>query len=363
MSPEIKKIGIHPLDVSQIEWTSYASNTRIERGTYPVLAYEIEVNVAAPFPATAKDSLDRQPPSLAVDGNPEYPSTWITTISALPIWLKVDLRESRTVGKVIIIARVEDNVSYGPERLSILVSEDDINYDEVAVCEGCGDGRTEIELPTTPTARYVQVVIEEGKQGNNIQINEVEFLDDDGAKIVSYVKRDAVTLAGLAELTLLYDDFDLADAGVKREENLAIFSWNEGMREWTMAGGKVDTVNDWVTVNLNHLSTFAIFEATTPKAEVRWNYNPFSPNGDGIADTTTISINFDEEAGEQARVEIFDHTGKLVRALVHEEMQTGNVSIVWDGRDENGDMVDIGPYIYQVRVGNEVRNGVLIVAR
>jgi gliding motility-associated-like protein len=153
------------------------------------------------------------------------------------------------------------------------------------------------------------------------------------------------------------------EAGIKREENLAIFNWNEGMQEWTMAGGKLELANDWITVNLNHLSTFAIFEAAGAMAEVRWSYNPFSPNGDGIADTTTISINFGEESGIQARVEIFDYIGKLVRTLVHEEMQTGNISIVWDGRDENGDMVGIGPYIYQVRIGNEVRNGVLVVAR
>lgn len=363
LSPEIKKIGIHPLDVNEIDWTSYANNLRIERDTSPVMAYEVQVSVATPFPATAKDSLDRQPPGLAVDGNPEYPSTWMTTVSALPVWFKVDLRESRSVGKVVIRARVEDDVSYGPKRATVLVSDDDVNYLEVGMCDECGNDTTEIELPTTPVARYVQILIEEGRQGNNIQINEIELFDDEGARIVSYVKRNSAILARPAELTLLYDDTDLVNAGVKRVENLAIFSWNEGMREWTMAGGKVDLVNGWVAVNLNYLSTFAIFEATAPMIEVRWNFNPFSPNGDGIADTTTISINMAGEAEEQVRVEIFDHVGKLVRTLVHEDLQTGNISIVWDGRDENGDMVSIGPYIYQVRVGNEIRNGVLVVAR
>ena len=98
-------------------------------------------------------------------------------------------------------------------------------------------------------------------------------------------------------------------------------------------------------------------------AEVRWSYNPFSPNGDGIADTTTISINLNAEAQEQVKVEIFDYTNRLVRTLVHEESQSGNISIVWDGKDENGHGVSIGPYIYQVVIGKEVRNGVLVVAR
>ena len=365
LTSTIKKIGIQPLDMTEIGWMSYSGNMRIVRGTSPVLAYEVGVSAAIPFPATAKDSLERQPPGLAVDGNSNYPSTWITTLSALPIWLKIDLREPHTIGKVIIKSRVEDNTSYGPKKLSISVSESDIevDYKEAAVCDECNDSMTEIDLPTMPTGRYVRIDIQEGKQGNNIQINEVEFIDNEGAKIVSYVRLDSVTLARPAELTLFYDDSDLTAAGVGMERNLAIFSWNKGMNEWGMLGGKIDSANNWVSVNLNHFSTFALFEAVPSTAKVRWSYNPFSPNGDGIADTTTISINLGTEAGEQARVEIYDYTGKLVRTLLHEELQSGHVSIVWDGYDENGDPVSIGPYIYQVLMGKEVRNGILVVAR
>ena len=155
----------------------------------------------------------------------------------------------------------------------------------------------------------------------------------------------------------------LTDAGVQTEENLAIFGWNEGMQEWEILGGKADTVNNWVTVNLNHFSTFALFEAVPSEAEVRWSYNPFSPNGDGIADTTTISINLNGDAGGQVKVEIFDYTGKRVRTLMYEDSRSGYISLVWNGEDENGDRVSIGPYIYQVSIGKEIRNGVLIVAR
>jgi len=365
LGSEIKKISVHPMNIDEIGWMPYSDNMRIARGTSPVLAYEVELSAVIPFPATAKDSLDRQPPGLAVDGNPEYPSTWMTTLSALPIWFKIDLRERRTIGMVAITARVENDTSYGPEKLTISVSDSDneVDYREVAARDECNDKRTEIELPTMPTARYVRIDIEEGKQGNNIQINEVEFIDDEGAKIVSYLRLSSVALERPVELTLFYDDDDLNAAGVQKEENLAIFSWNDGMQEWGMVGGKVDSVNNWVAVNLNHFSTFALFEAVPSTAEVRWSYNPFSPNGDGIADTTTIFISLDAEAGERARVEIFDYTGKLIRTLLHEETQSGHISIVWDGNDENGGPVSIGPYIYQVVMGKEIRNGILVVAR
>jgi len=238
-----------------------------------------------------------------------------------------------------------------------------VDYDEAGVCDECNDKETEIVLSTTPTARYVQIVIEDGKQGNNIQINEVEFRDDEGAKIVSYVPMKSTILARPAELTILYDDSDLSAAGVRKEDNLAIFSWNESMQEWGMVGGEVDLLNNWLSVNLNYLSTFAIFEAVPLVDEVRWSYNPFSPNGDGIADMTTISISLNPESGNQTKVEIFDYNGRLVRTLVHEQTSSGRVSIAWDGKDENGDPVGIGLYIYQVVVGKEVRNGILAVAR
>lgn len=362
LESNIKKIGIRPLDVDQVEWRSYSENVRIAKNTLPVVVYEFEVSAETPFPATAKDSLERQPPSLAVDGKPEYPSTWMTTASALPIWLKVDLRERQSIGKVVIIARVENNISYGPEKLSVMISDDDITYNEAATCEECAD-EAEIQLLDAPEARYVQIVIEDGKQGNNIQINEVEFYDDEDQKILSYVKLSSVTLERMAELAVLYDDVDLTAAGVQMEKNLAIFGSNEDMREWEMLGGKVDTAKNLVTVNLNHLSRFALFEAVARVAEVRWSYNPFSPNGDGIADTTTISINLNGETEGQAKVEIFDLNGKLIRTLVHEESQSGHISIVWDGNDENGEQVSIGAYIYQVIIGKEIRNGVLVVAR
>ena len=48
---------------------------------------------------------------------------------------------------------------------------------------------------------------------------------------------------------------------------------------------------------------------------------------------------------------------------MQEDGQSGNISILWDGKDENGERVETGPYIYQVTVGKKVRNGMLIVAR
>ncbi|MGB9598011.1 MAG: discoidin domain-containing protein, partial [Candidatus Poribacteria bacterium] len=359
----LKKINIMPMDVSQIEWTTYANNKTIVKGTSPVVAYKFDMGLQTPFYATAKDSLERQLPNLAVDGNPKYPSTWITALSPLPVWIKIDLRSINSIGKIIITARVSGKISYAPKKLTVLVSNDDKIYDEVAIKDSFNDEITEIPLMTTPSARFVKLLIEEGKQGNNIQINEIEFRDPEGTKIVAYTQINSTVLSRTAKLTLYYDEKDLISANIKSEKNLAIFGWNEKLQEWQFVGGKTDMVKNCITVNLNYLSTFAIFESYPQTIAIKWNYNPFSPNGDGIADITTLNINLGQELVSQAKVEIFTYTGRLVRTLIQEGEQSGNISILWDGKDENGDRVEIGPYIYQITIGKKVYNGVLVVAR
>lgn len=363
LATNLKKINVIPIDVSEIEWTTYANNTAIVKGTSPVVAYKFDMGLQVPFYATAKDSLERQLPNLAVDGNPKYPSTWITALSPLPVWIKIDLRSTNRIGKIIITARVSGKISYAPKKMTVLVSNDDKIYDEVAMKDNFNDEITEIPLTTTPSARFVKLLIEEGKQGNNIQINEIEFKDPEGTKIVAYIQINSTVLSRTAKLTLYYDEKDLVSANIRSEKNLAIFAWNEKLQEWQFVGGKIDMSRNYITVNLNYLSTFAIFEAYPRTTAVKWSYNPFSPNGDGIADTTTLNINLGRESVSQAKAEIFTYTGRLVRTLIQEEGQSGDISILWDGKDENGDRVEVGPYIYQITIGKKVYNGVLVVAR
>ncbi|MGQ9609252.1 MAG: discoidin domain-containing protein [bacterium] len=363
LDSNIKKISITPLNVTDIEWGSYIRNPQIAKDTLPLVGYKFDVAIESPFPVTAKDYLERQPPSLVVDGNPQYPSTWITSLSPLPVWLKIDLRSPQTIGKLIIIARLRGKTSYGPNKVTILTSDDDLNYVEVAKKDDCNDEKTEITLPSMPTARYIQMVIEEGKQGNNIQINEIELRDIDGTKITSYAQLKSITLKKTARLTMFYETKDLISSKIKTEKNLSIFAWNENTNNWQFVGGKLNTDKGYITVNLNYLTTFAIFESVSSGMDISWSYNPFSPNGDGIADTTTLRINSGERINILAKVEIFDCTGKLVRTLIHEEIDSGQISIMWDGKNENGERVKIGPYIYQVTVGEKVHNGVLVVVK
>jgi len=83
--------------------------------------------------------------------------------------------------------------------------------------------------------------------------------------------------------------------------------------------------------------------------------NPFgsgatSPAFDGGNPTTTIQ--YDLPRAGKVTVEIFDILGKHVRTLVQQQQAAGRYSVVWDGRDENGQIAASGVYLYQLRVGN-----------
>lgn len=96
--------------------------------------------------------------------------------------------------------------------------------------------------------------------------------------------------------------------------------------------------------------------------------NPFTPNGDGLNDETTLSFflaNIAEPknlvGGElrKLKILIFDLNGRLVRELYNSESGAAAFvaqnSFKWDGKDQNGKLVRPGPYIVQVLVEADVK--------
>ena len=72
------------------------------------------------------------------------------------------------------------------------------------------------------------------------------------------------------------------------------------------------------------------------------NYpNPFNPK-------TTLS--FSMNTVNQVKLAIYDVLGREVRTLVNETLSEGRHSTVWDGRDNAGNIVSSGVYIYRVDV-------------
>lgn len=165
----------------------------------------------------------------------------------------------------------------------------------------------------------------------------------------------------MAQINLLY--FDLNNNGkVEKvngietdvnEETLGIFWW-DGF-DYCYLGGKVDTVKNIVSASVSHLSTFALFSATgLTKEAFRPKERIATPNGDGINDI----IHFGGEAG-QLDITILDVTGRVIRHITDVPE--------WDGKDANGNYVESGVYIYQVKLyingKRELMSGTIAIAK
>ena len=89
--------------------------------------------------------------------------------------------------------------------------------------------------------------------------------------------------------------------------------------------------------------------------------NPFTPLS---ADPDFNQVVFPARALEDASGEftalIYDINGMLVKTLTALPNET---ELIWDGRDETGEIVESGVYVYQLQVGESFKTGTLIVAK
>ena len=89
--------------------------------------------------------------------------------------------------------------------------------------------------------------------------------------------------------------------------------------------------------------------------------NPFTPlSPDTDFNQVVFPARALEEASGEFTVLIFDIDGMLVRSLT---ASPGETELVWDGRNEAGEIVESGIYVYQLQVGESFKTGTLIVAK
>lgn len=74
--------------------------------------------------------------------------------------------------------------------------------------------------------------------------------------------------------------------------------------------------------------------------------NPFNPQ-------TQIEFALPEAAN--ARLQVFDLRGRLVKTLINGPRTAGPQSVTWDGRDARGARVSSGVYLYRLQAGDQVQ--------
>jgi len=170
-----------------------------------------------------------------------------------------------------------------------------------------------------------------------------------GKDIAGILSKPATLILQFSQSKSTPSDFPLATSA---------FRW-DGVR-WNKIGGKAQR-NNTVIVKVDNISgLFAIFEISeAPRVFKVYppRPNPFTPNRDGVNDT--VAFFFENPQGLESIIRIYDQRGALVRELT----DVGTTSATWNGKDEEGKMLELGLYIYQIKVGAEVKGGTVILAR
>jgi flagellar hook assembly protein FlgD len=114
-----------------------------------------------------------------------------------------------------------------------------------------------------------------------------------------------------------------------------------------MALASIVDVANYVTVGIKTSDHDGRVEI--PKAfALRQNYpNPFNPS-------TTISFDVaGTDTKQPVTLSIYDVRGRRVRRLINSELDPGSHKIHWDGRNDRGQSVASGIYLYTLKAGEE----------
>ena len=127
--------------------------------------------------------------------------------------------------------------------------------------------------------------------------------------------------------------------------------WNDQgggqLQQPTSPGNAADRLpSDDVRVTVEDVQTTLDLRAIGP--------NPFTPNNDGVNDEAVFDFDlFLLTTETRIEVILFDLSGRVVRRLDPLFSRAGEQRLSWDGRDDAGDRVPPGLYLYQLTVDSD----------
>jgi hypothetical protein len=109
-------------------------------------------------------------------------------------------------------------------------------------------------------------------------------------------------------------------------------------------------------LNENSQALGAVEVAAIPTAfALELNYpNPFNPS-------TTIRYQIPTDAN--VNLDIYNLQGQKIRSLIAKEQKAGYYNVVWDGRNEAGQTVSSGVYLYRVQAGSFVASHKMLMIK
>ena len=225
-----------------------------------------------------------------------------------------------------------------------------------------GDGEVMVDIPEGALSKDTKIIIE--------QITDLSKIPgyseaDDWQPVAIYnFTEEGIKFKKAVTMNLLY--FDLDNNGKPEdwkgkemefnESQLACYWW-DGIT-WRPVGGKVDSDRNITTIKVSHFSYYGLFKARPMGiSEYRPKERIITP---AYVDGKNDVAYFSGLSGQTTTIRIYDITGKKIRTIDGEPYE-------WDGKDEDGNIVESGVYIYQFKanVNGKKRsvNGTIAVAK
>jgi len=127
--------------------------------------------------------------------------------------------------------------------------------------------------------------------------------------------------------------------------NAPLGTYNGGFEIIFRASTKRDTLSRSITIVVSTTTSVEQVQKLIPtKFTLEQNYpNPFNP-------TTTIQYKIPTKS--TTKLVVYNLLGEKVATLVDEEQQAGVYSVIWNGKDDSGNNVASGIYLYRLEAGD-----------
>ena len=183
---------------------------------------------------------------------------------------------------------------------------------------------------------YMDVRYEGGTHGGTGAAEPDLILTDDRALIAAGAtgNNESVAYMGLASVLYQWHIEDPVD-DLERHRNDVVYSYQGNRNPY------IDHP-EWIAV----LLAVAAPPAAAPRIALQQNYpNPFNPR-------TTIAFAIDRPG--PVRLAVYTVAGRRVATLIDAEVSAGRHEFTWDGRDELGDELGSGIYLYKLEDGDRI---------
>ena len=103
--------------------------------------------------------------------------------------------------------------------------------------------------------------------------------------------------------------------------------------------------NVWPSISINIQDNLSVDDKLIPKTfALHQNYpNPFNPN---------TNIRFDLPKDTKVQIIVYDILGRLIKNIINMNQNAGFKSVQWDGKNNFGEKVPSGVYLYSIEAGD-----------